>query len=256
MQAHETFVLDFIPADAAAQDGAAWLQEQRPLLDVDTPGLLAPRAFGALDEFLYIATPFVDGATLERLARREHIAAPQAVAACIEVARLAVALERAVGGSHGWLAPANVVVTTRGAISIGPLVSWERYMLTLPTAKRRASTYTSYAPEVIHGKPANACADVFALGVLLFRLLGGAPHEDCDGPIDILQRNLAGFRDQLEASEIHPRLTEVLASALEVDPHSRTTDLRQLADQLAAVAHELSFERTTAPLGKLVDAAT
>ncbi len=251
----QSVVLDLLLAEPWQDLVTPWLETQRSLLQLRRPGLLAPQTWGALDEFLYIATPFVEGTVLRRLAARGPLDPGHAIALSLEVARHANALPRDQAGSFGWIAMDNVVVQPTGAISVGPLLSWARFMSTLPTSKVGNAAYAPMAPEVIEGQPLSPTSDVFALGLLLLQLLGGSPHEGCKGLIEVLERNRAGFGEQLAASGLLPALRDVLIRALEVDPNHRIADLRRFADELRSAALDLDLELSTQALGKLVESS-
>jgi serine/threonine-protein kinase len=93
------------------------------------------------------------------------------------------------------------------------------------------------APEQLAGAPADARADLYALGVVLFELLSGTrPHEH-DSLGELLRRvahapapDLLALQPQLE-----PALAELVARCLHKQPGARPADAGAVADALARI---------------------
>jgi serine/threonine-protein kinase len=111
--------------------------------------------------------------------------------------------------------------------SSGPGLTSSRSMLGTPAAM---------APEQMKGQPVTARTDVYALGLLAFHMLTGAPA--FGGTPGVVQSYLQvhGPRPRPSAKvDIDPAIDEPIVKALAPDPLTRFTTARELLDALRAV---------------------
>lgn len=101
-----------------------------------------------------------------------------------------------------------------------------------------SGTVNYLAPEVLRGAPPSPCSDIYALGVLLFRLLGNAfPYTGPDLP-NLMQQQERGLRVQLAAlrKDLPEKLLGAIESAIAIDPARRPASALALAAALAPPA--------------------
>ena len=91
------------------------------------------------------------------------------------------------------------------------------------------------APELFVGAPPSVASDVFALGVLLFRLTTGIFPYSAENARELVELHSRG--EQCDVTALAPKLprafAEVLQRALQVQPHRRFNDMAQFARALA-----------------------
>jgi hypothetical protein len=100
-----------------------------------------------------------------------------------------------------------------------------------------AGTPLYSAPEVLAGGTLTASADVYALGVLLYRLVSGQ-FPIVDGPVDaLLARHAAGDRRSLRAlrPDLPPAFVQIVERAIDPDPRHRCRDAGEMERALLAV---------------------
>jgi hypothetical protein len=181
---------------------------------------------------LYAVMPFYDGETLEhRLARRPQMT----LAAGLEIAgklTKAVAVLHRAGIIHRDIKPENVVLERDGGLKLIDLGVArlrqfdEAGMLEVP------GTRSYMAPELFTGTAADEGADLFALGVTLYRMFTGGAYPY--GEIEAFAQprlgrpvSLAKLRPDLPAW-----LERALARAIAVDPRERYADAIEFAFEL------------------------
>jgi hypothetical protein len=97
-------------------------------------------------------------------------------------------------------------------------------------------TPTSMAPEQMRGHPVDARTDVYALGLLAFHMLTGAPA--FGGTPGVVQSYMQVHGPRPRAStkaDIDPAIDEPIQRALAPEPDDRYTNARELAEALRAV---------------------
>jgi serine/threonine-protein kinase len=134
---------------------------------------------------------------------------------------------------HGRLTPDNVFVRRD---------EFERDVVKVfgfgsdPTLTPRGADPRYLAPEQLEGPPtADARTDVYALGMLLYRMLSGVlPFDAPDGPAVLKKIHgappapLSAFRQDL-----HPEIEPIILTALAADPERRYQTVAAFAEDLA-----------------------
>lgn len=168
--------------------------EAAALRSLEHPGIVRVLDCGETeDERFCVITEFVEGCDLQRLMQAQRLTADRALEIVTRVTE-AVAHAHERGLVHRDLKPANVLIGRDGAVKLADF-SLARAMSaeTKVTMTRDGTTFgTPYylAPEVMRGEPATAAADLYAIGVMLYEMLTGAPpagrftrvSEKCDLP--------------------------------------------------------------------------
>jgi serine/threonine protein kinase len=200
----------------------------------------------------YIAQEFVDGVDL-RAALAQVGRFPWRIAAllALEIARGLEAIH-ARATVHRDLKPANVLLGRSGEVKIADFgIALDRTGdgLTRPGTALGSPPYV--APEQLLGERADARSDLFALGVVLYELLAGAPpfREPAEGEEDtLLERIQRGrFPNLTRAAPGTPRWLARLAHALlRARPRRRPAAAqlvrRQLERRLGAFPAEVRLE--------------
>jgi serine/threonine-protein kinase len=244
-------------ADEAMHDRFEF--EAQVLASMRHPNVITIFDLGTTDDGLrYIAMELLQGETLGSLLRREPRLSPgDAVSIACQVAEALAALHER-GLIHRDVKPANLFVTTDAADQ--RLVKLMDFGLVRalgggpPSAdgpRRRMQTQAGVilgtgaymSPELIQGHGVDARSDVYALGVVVYRLLTGTlPFEDLDMP-RLLARHIT---DPVEPpnirapeAEIPSALERAVLRALAKAPEARPPTARAFADDLrsAVAAH-------------------
>jgi len=139
------------------------------------PGIVAVHDYGDEGDVAYIAMEYVEGNTLERyIAEQVQFSDSDVVSVVVQ---LLDALEHAhsQGVWHRDIKPSNILMTREGRLKIADfgIARIESAKLTLVSSVIGTPTYM--APEQFQGLEIDRRVDIYATGVLLYRLLVGKP---------------------------------------------------------------------------------
>ncbi|HTJ34650.1 MAG TPA: serine/threonine-protein kinase [Dactylosporangium sp.] len=167
----------------------------------------------------YVVMQLLDGASLASRLAGGPLPCPEAVAVAATVADVLQAAHRR-GVVHRDVTPENVMLTTDGVrlldFGIAADIGQREEAMTFGTPPY-------VAPERLVGAPASGATDVYALGVLLFEMLTGAPPYPA-GTWEELERALAtGRRPTLTVPGLPGGVADVCLRCLETDPARRPT---------------------------------
>jgi serine/threonine protein kinase/DNA-binding beta-propeller fold protein YncE len=202
-------------------------RESRLAASIDHPNVIPVYQADTAEGRLFITMRWVQGHDLRKILEEERRLLPERAATI--TAQLASALDAAHrrGLVHRDVKPANVMVTRHDEEHV--------YLMDFGLTKRTGSesgvtrtgqfvgTPDYISPEQIRGEGADARADVYALGGLLYHVLTGAPPFPRDSDIARIYAHLED--DPPEASRqaggIPAAVDEVIATAMAKEPEDR-----------------------------------
>ena len=138
------------------------------------PQIVPVLAAGELDGLPYFVMPYVEGESLRQRLTRGPLSVREAVSILIDVARaLAFAHER--GVVHRDIKPDNILLTAHSAVVTDFGVAKSRTRAPMTSEGTSLGTPTYMAPEQIAGDNVDARTDLYALGLVGYEMLVGAP---------------------------------------------------------------------------------
>lgn len=222
-----------------------WLDEGRALARVRHPNVVVVHGADLREDRAGIWMERVSGATLEELlATRGPLAAPEVVRIGVQLAG-ALRAVHAAGLVHGDVKATNVMLEAPPDAEHEPRV----VLMDFGTARQAdgadplvelhaAGTPLITPPEVLAGAPPDARADIYALGVLLFRLLTGRYPVEARTLAELHEAHVQGRRVSLAAlrRDAPARLARIIGRALEPDSVRRIPSARELQAALIGLA--------------------
>jgi hypothetical protein len=204
------------------------------------PNCLRAFALAHDESHVYIAYEFVPGQTLRERMRPAMLDDGDAVEVAAQVLE-GLAHAHANGIVHRDVKPSNVLLEDgeriHARLSDFGLAQFEEAE-TLTAQGDVPGTLAYIAPERLHGRPATAAADVWAVGVLLWEALAGRHPFLTGSPVEMAKKIEAGAPSLREPRpDLPDRLVKLVARALAPEPGRRPS-----ADRLAA-ALRASLER-------------
>jgi len=205
----------------------------------------------------YIVMELVEGTTLARLLKARG---PLPVAKAVDVAAQvadALACAHAHGIVHRDVKPANILLREDGHVKVadfgiakaGAGTDLTRTGVVMGTAK-----YLS--PEQVSGNPADAGSDIYALGIVLYEMLCGAPPFVGDTELSTAVARLTAAPGSLRdrRQDIPRSLEAVVLRSLARDPATRFQSAEELRAGLMAV--DLDNAEITPPAGLVLASAS
>ena len=227
------------------------------LARLNHPGIATLYELHRQDDDLLMVMEFVRGETFHDLTERlGPIAPPQAAHLCMQVLDALAHAHRA-GVIHRDLKPANLMVTDTGNVKVMDFgiarvlgaehFTYGGYMMGTPAFM---------APEQVLGREVDGRSDIYAVGVVLYRLLSTHLPFDADTAVAIIQKQvsepptpLSNFRPDLPAW-----CTSIIDRALQKAPSARFQSAEQFRVALQSAVQpqtlgEMPTQLTPTPPG-------
>jgi len=236
-------------------------QEARASGALNHPNVATLYDVGTAEGRPYLVMELLDGETLrERLGRG---ALPTA-RACELAAAIAhgLAAAHAKGIVHRDLKPENVIVTRDGRVKVldfgiaklrDPEPDPDAGTVTTPlrtAAETVLGTAGYMAPEQVRGAVADARADLFALGAILYELLTGRRAFECRSRVETLHAVLHDDPPALGGS-VPTAVDRIVRRCLEKDPEARFQSALDLAFALDTAAGGTAIAADNGPAGSM-----
>ena len=215
-------------------DNAAGLDEARRLARLRDRNVLSVYGCGVHDGRAGLWSELIDGRTLaEAVAAEGAMSEAEALRVGSDLAR-ALAVVHAAGLVHGDVKAENVMRESGGRVVLMDFGAGGDVRL-LAAARLISGTPRYLPPEVLDGAPLSASSDIYALGVLMFLLLGGRyPYEAVDAAgLRAAQRR--GDRPPLRTlcPDLDPAFSAVVEKCIATDAAQRPADAQALRDALS-----------------------
>ncbi len=233
---------------------ALFEREARATARLTHPNIVTIHQFGCWGDRPFLVLELLRGESVAELVTRRRLTVQETVAIATDVAR-ALAHAHAAGLVHRDLKMGNVFLTEDGGVKVldfglsafdprsTGLAEMSDASLSLlspdddPLAGAGTLGYTP--PEQWRGEIPNARADVFALGVLMFRVLSG------DLPYDrkkVLDGDALAPRLSTLNAQVPSVLDQLVARAIEKDPTARFQTATEMLEALQEVDRALATE--------------
>jgi len=198
---------------------------------------------GTLDDGRpFLVLEYIEGPSLREAITERGMLPPADVLAILEPLCDALAAAHDVDLVHRDVKASNVILATDALgprpvlLDFGLVKLMDHEGPSLTSSRSMLGTPAAMAPEQMRGLPVDARTDVYALGLLAFHMLTGAPA--FGGAPGVVQSYLQvhGPRPRPSAkADIDPAIDEPIARALSPEPGRRFGSAREFIDALAAV---------------------
>ena len=193
---------------------------------------------------LFLVMEYVPGLTLRDLIRKEAPMSPAKALAMIEPVLSALAAAHDAGILHRDVKPENVLLADDGRVKVadfGLARAINSETQHTATGGVLIGTVSYLSPELVVNGKADARADVYAAGVLIYEMLTGHKPHQADSPIQVAYKHVHEDIPAPSASTpgIPPYVDALVARATARDTALRPADARVLLHQVRRVRHAL-----------------
>ena len=195
------------------------------------------------DTDLLMVMEFVRGETLDKLTERLGPIEPERAAYLIDHVLSALEHAHRAGVVHRDVKPANVMVTDEGGIKIMDFGIARVLGAEQKTVDGRLMGTPAYmAPEQVLGEELDGRADLYSVGVLLYRLLSGALPFKADSALAMLQRQIREepISLHLQRPELPEWCEQIVQRALMKAPADRFQSAEEFREALARATGPLA----------------
>lgn len=208
-------------------------QEARAAANLNHPNICTIHDIRDEGDRPYIVMEYVDGTTLTEKTR-QPLAIKDAVDYAIQIGE---ALEEAHGHgiTHRDIKAENIMVTSRGRIKVMDFgLAKLKGSVKLTQTSSTVGTLAYMAPEQIQGGQADARADIFSFGVLLYEMLTGKTPFRGDHEAALLYSIINEQPEPIQKlrADVPPEIVHLLNRALEKDPADRYQSVSEMVIDL------------------------
>src|ERR671928_489685 len=205
---------------------ARFIREARAAARLPHPGVVAVFDQGEDHGLLYLAMEHLVGRTLREVLDEFGVLTPGEALDVLEPVLDALAAAHAAGIVHRDVKPENVLLTDDGRVKVADFGLARAASSVASTSGVLMGTAAYLAPELIAHGVADARADVYAVGMMLFEMLTGRTPFSGDVPLRVAYRHV--YEDVPPPSAVVGRLPEPLdvlvTAATSRDPGRRPAD--------------------------------
>ncbi|MFA6577223.1 MAG: Stk1 family PASTA domain-containing Ser/Thr kinase [Nocardioides sp.] len=224
---------------------ARFVREARAAARLSHPNVVAVYDQGDEHGTVFLAMELVSGHTLRDTISKESPMSPLRALALLEPVLSALAAAHRAGLIHRDVKPENVLIADDGRIKVADFGLAKAVSAdTQHTATKGVliGTVSYLAPELVVEGKADARADVYAAGVMLYELLTGKKPHEGESPIQVAYKHV--HHDVPPPSELVPNIPPyvdaLVARATAREPGLRPADAAVLLHQVHRVSHALA----------------
>jgi eukaryotic-like serine/threonine-protein kinase len=238
------------PFKSAVAEGLARFQVEAKAATLRHPNIPAVYEMGVHDDLPFIAMEFVEGETLEKIIDARRDVDLIGKLKIIEQVCSALGYAHDNGIIHRDIKPANIIVQPDGVAKIIDFgiakLQDEDPNSGLTKASQLIGSLHYIAPERFYGGKVDGRADLFSVGVTLFKLLTGKEPftgGEATASFKIMNETHTGLSAYLH--DYPPVLDEIVAKSLAKNPDDRYQTGEDFADALHEVTEDLKRTRVT-----------
>ena len=229
-----------IPDSMSIGDPAQYERFQRELevmRTLDHPAIQKGLGSGRYNNTPYLVTELINGESMRDLILRAAPLSPEESIALIRKIADGLAHCHDYGIIHRDLKPENILITSDGQpviLDFGLALTKGAHRVTYANLSSAAGTPDYMAPEQVEGHRGDQRSDIYALGIMLYELLTGAPPFSGDNNLAVMSQHLRGMIPRLDRKQagVSPQLAAFAARCLQRSPDDRFSDMHALLHDL------------------------
>ena len=201
------------------------------------PGITQIYDAAADDDRAYIVMEYMQGGSLDRYCTPQTLLKPERVAHLLERMCDALSYAHAHGIIHRDLKPQNVLMDADGEAKVADFGVAFTNLAFDSTRNMRVGSPAYMAPEQLEGKPASLKSDVYAVGIMMYKMLVGALPFPVDSAAALATRIMLGNLPPPSAARqgIPPVFDAIFRRSTARDPAVRYNTYEEFASDLRTV---------------------
>lgn len=210
------------------------------------PNIVTIYDLGKLDEGQpYCVMEYLPGAMLDAILFSQGRLSPAEALSFLEPVCAALSAAHEAGIVHRDIKPSNIAVITEGGRRVVKLLDFGIAKLSDPdnegsgftSVGRSLGTPSAMAPEQILSMPVDGRTDIYALGVLLYRMLTGEKPFSAADPVDLAAQHLEAPAPRPSAiAPVSPEVDAVVLRCMEKNPEQRFPSVMALLEAFREAA--------------------
>jgi len=222
------------------------------------PNILTIYEFGQADGLRFIASEFIEGATLRQKVAHGGLELNTVVDITIQIAS-ALAAAHDSGIVHRDIKPENVIIRADGIVKVldfgiaklvegrvGQTIRGSSAVIAASTSEPGLVLGTAkyMSPEQARGVEVDARSDIFSLGSVIYELVTGKAAFEGETASDVIAEILKVQPAPLSefAPEVHPEIERIIGKAMRKDRETRYQTVRDLLIDLQDFKKEEEFQ--------------
>ncbi len=203
---------------------ARFEREARLMQSLNHPHILPVYEFGTLGSMMYLIMKIIEGGSLDDLLHNGRLSANVALKLLKEITD-ALDYAHELGIVHRDLKPANILLDTEGSAYLTDfgIAKWKEESIGLTLTGMVLGTPGYMAPEQWRTDPVDRRTDVYALGIMTFKMLTGRLPFSAETPFSLMYKHLDEppplATDYIP--DLEPSLDYVIQRALRKEPEFR-----------------------------------
>ena len=231
--------------------------EARTASALNHPNILTVYEIGAEGNVQFIATEFIEGATVRAALASGRMSAHDAVEIALQVAS-ALAAAHDAGVVHRDIKPENIMLRPDGYVKVLDFgivklteqrpVSDDRALETTAALQTRPGLVLGTAhymsPEQARGQKVDARSDIWSVGVVLYEMVAGSPPFRGETPSDCIASILTKEPPPLSgiSPDVPAKLQSILQKALRKNTDERYQTIKEMLAELRILKAKLETE--------------
>jgi non-specific serine/threonine protein kinase len=238
MVAIKTISRNVVDADPRGEYLARFRNEARAAGRLAHPNIIGVYEYGEEEGVAYIAMEFVSGVDLRHYVHGHPGFGLEQTVALMTQLLSALEFAHACGIVHRDIKPSNLMISADGRLKVGDFGIARVDTAHLTATGMVLGTPAYMSPEQCQGKEADARADLFSAGVVMYELLTG--HRPFDGPVEAIPYRICHAEPEPPSRRsllaLPTAIDDIVATALAKDPRQRFATARAFREALRETA--------------------